>query len=268
MRPVNLIPADVVVKTASGTPNLGMIGGAAVGLIAIVGVAGYFAMARVDSVKSETKLAIARQEQATSRTAAIESQVQTLGTPVVDSDQQLAQGAESVLVSAYSERHDFVMLADELREIMVAGGWYEEIEATSAADGESKAVKIVAVFPTKELAASFNERARATRTLANADTVAIESRRLTDLDSRRPGIYFEITLEADLVDTVAPSASGGADTGDGTGTTVGAGGGGTLSLSLDSEPRDTPKATKPATPAKPKNPFDLAATVASRGGAS
>jgi hypothetical protein len=50
-----------------------MIGGAAVGIIALVGVAGYFAMARVDSVKSETALANTSAQQATSQTAAIAS---------------------------------------------------------------------------------------------------------------------------------------------------------------------------------------------------
>lgn len=267
MKPVNLLPGDVAVAAVEpGKPNLGMIGGAVAGMFAVIGVAGYFAMARVDSVKSETNAAVTRQEQATAEAASVRSQVESIGQPVVDSDKQLAQGAETVLVAAYTERHDFVRLADDLRAIMEnTGGWYEVVEATSATDaGEaSSEIKIVGFMPTKELAASFNERANGTRTMANAETVALETKRLSDVDSRRPGIYIKFTMTADLVDTVAPSADGGGGTGDSGGTTVGNGGGdGTITLSLDPEPRPKPVASKPA---KPKNPFDVAASVAGGG---
>ena len=124
----------------------------------------------------------------------------------------------------------------------------------------AKSVTIIGYMKTKELAAGFNERVEVTKSLSDAETVALESAHLTDLDSKRPGVYYKFTITANLVDTVAPSASGGADTGDGTGTVVGSGGGGELTLSLDAEPKKA--APKPAKPAKPKNPFDVAATAA------
>jgi hypothetical protein len=245
---------------------MGMIGGAVAGVLAIAVVAGYFAMARVDSIKSETAAATQRSQDATTEAAAVTSQVQSLGQPIVDSDKQLAQGQEQVLVAAYTERHDFVLLSQELKAIMEGTkGWYQLVEATSAGtDGASEVgVKIVGYMPTKELMAGFNERANATKSLANAEIVAIETERLTDVDSRRPGIYFKFTMTADLVDTVAPSATtvgGGVDS---NGQTVSSGGSGELSLSLESKPKPKPAAA--AAPAKPKNPFDIAASVAGGG---
>lgn len=276
MKPVNLLPGDSpVIAANAGKPNFAAIGGAAFGFIAIVGVAGYFAMARVDSVNSETAALTARATEATTETAAVNSQVASLGQPVVDSDKELARGQEAVLVSAYTERHDFPELAAELQGIMEGtGGWYEEIEASSATGGETggevvRAVTITGVMPTEQLAAAFEERASATRTLANAEIVALESTTLTDLDSKRDAVYWRFTIGADLVDTVAPSANGGASGSDGTGTTIGNGESGELTLSLDSKPRPkvTAKAT-PAKPAKPKNPFDIAADAAVRGSGS
>lgn len=273
MKPVNLLPGDSPVLAANaGKPNIAAIGGAAFGFLAIVGVAGYFAMARVDSVNSETVAINERATEATAETAAVNSQVASLGQPVVDSDKELARGQEAVLVSAYSERHDFPELAAELQGIMEGtGGWYEKIVASSAGgDGSTgeaeKAVVITAIMPTEQLAAAFGERVSATRTLANAEITSLESTTLTDLASKRNAVYWRLTVEADLVDTVAPS-TGGAGGADASGTTVGAGGGsGELSLSLDSKPKPKVAATKPAKPAKPKNPFDVAADAAVRGG--
>jgi hypothetical protein len=274
MKPVNLLPADApVVKQASAGANLGMIGGAAAGLLAVVAVAGYFALARVDSVKSETKSFKAAESEATSETTSVRNQIGSLGQPVLDSDKQLATGAEQVLVSAYTERHDFVQLAQELRGIIQGtGGWYVSVSASSAGGGDSggQAVNIVAYLPTKELAAGFNERVNGTRSLSGAEVVSLRSELLTDLDSKRNATFWKITIGADLVDTIAPSVSGGgAAAGDGgTGTIVGDGGGdGTLVLSLDSAPQETRKAAPVKKPAAPRNPFDVAATAAAGGGA-
>ncbi len=276
MKPVNLLPGDSpVIAANAGKPNIAAIGGAAIGFLAIVGVAGVFAMGRVESVNDETKLITARATEATTETAAVNSQVASLGQPVVDSDKELARGQEAVLVSAYTERHDFPELAAELQGIMEGtGGWYEEIVASSAggdqSNGEEKAVVITAIMPTEQMAAAFGERASATRTLANAEITSLESTTLTDLGSKRNAVYWKFTIEADLVDTVAPTVSGSGGGADGSGTTVGAGGGsGELTLSLDSKPRPkaaASKPAKPAKPAKPKNPFDVAADAAVRGG--
>jgi hypothetical protein len=139
---------------------MGMIGGAAFGIVAIIVVAAYFAMARVDSIKSETAASQSAAAAATAETASVQSQTQSIGQPVVDSDKQLAQGAEQVVVAAYTERYDFVQLAQELRGIMTGtGGWYEHVEAsTSSSDGTTQSVTITGYMPTAELAASFNER--------------------------------------------------------------------------------------------------------------
>lgn len=272
MKPVNLLPSDSqVVAVSSGKPNVAALGGAAFGFIAIVAVAGYFAMARVDSVKSETAALNSSATEATTETAAVNSQVASLGQPVQDSDKELARGQEQILVSAYTERHDFPELAAELQGIMEGtGGWYERIAASSAgpaSDSEgSKAVEITGVMPTEQLAAAFEERAAATRTLANAEITALKSVTLTELDSRRNAVYWRFTVTADLVDTVAPSATGDVGT-DGTGSVVGEGGGtGELTLSLESKPKPKLKAATPGKPVKPKNPFDIAADAAVRGG--
>lgn len=277
MKPVNLLPKDAPVATVStGKPNMGMIGGAAVVVVAVIGVAAYFAMARVDSIKSETVAAQAAAASATSETAAVQSQTQSIGQPVVDSDKQLAQGAEQVVVAAYTERYDFVQLAQELRGIMTGtGGWYEHVEAsTSSSDGTTQSVTITGYMPTAELAASFNERVTATRTLDNATVSQLASETLTDLDSKRPARYWKFTIGADLVDTEAPFASTGASAGAGADASVivvDSSGDEALTLSLD--PRPKPKAAankpkpkpKPAVPAKPKNPFGIAASAAAGG---
>jgi hypothetical protein len=251
-----------------------MIGGAAVGIIALVGVAGYFAMARVDSVKSETALANSSAQQATSQTASVQSQVASLGQPIVDSDKQLAQGAEQVLVAAYTERHDFVGLSNELRGIMDGtGGWYTNVKATTGSSdaGSSdttKSVTISGYMPTKELAAGFNERVEGTRSLKNAEVSSLESEHLRDLSSKRAGIYYKFTITADFVDTVAPTSGGDDSGGDGTGTTVADTTGGELSLSLDPQPASSKPAAKKPKLTKPANPFDIAANAAVRGGAA
>jgi hypothetical protein len=273
MKPVNLLPSDSpVVAANAGKPNVAALGGAAFGFIAVVAVAGYFAMARVDSVKSETAALTQRTTEATNETTAVNSQVASLGQPVVDSDKELAKGQEAVLVSAYTERHDFPELAAELQGIMEdTGGWYESIQAstgggdTSGLSGGGKAVTIVGIMPTEQLAAAFEERVSATRTLANAEITALESEILTELDSKRDATYWRFTIQADLVDTVAPSASGATGGSTTPGTTVGAGSG-ELSLSLESEPKPKVSAKAAAKPAKPKNPFDIAAAAAVRGG--
>ena len=78
MKPVNLVPSDApVVAAASAGPNVGMIGGAAVGMLAVVVVAGYFAFSRVDSIKSETAAAQQRTNDATTQTASTRSQIQS-----------------------------------------------------------------------------------------------------------------------------------------------------------------------------------------------
>jgi hypothetical protein len=249
---------------------MGMIGGAAFGIVAIIVVAAYFAMARVDSIKSETAASQSAAAAATAETASVQSQTQSIGQPVVDSDKQLAQGAEQVVVAAYTERYDFVQLAQELRGIMIGtGGWYVSVEAASASrGGDTQSVTISGYMPTAELAASFDERVTGTRTLDNALITELESETLTDLDSKRPARYWKFTIGADLVDTEAPFASGGGGGGGGdTGAIVGdSGGDQALVLSLDPRPKPKAKpAAKPAAPAKPKNPFDIAASAAAGG---
>jgi hypothetical protein len=273
VKPVNLLPGNApAVAVAGAKPNLGLIGGAAVGIIALVGVAGYFAMARVDSVKSEAAAANTAAQEATTQAGAARSEIASLGQPIVDSDKQLAQGAEQVLVAAYTERHDFVQLSQELRGIMEGtGGWYETVEASSSGGSESedgKSITIVGYMPTATLAAGFNERVEATKTMKDAEATAVSSERLRDLETKRPGVYFKFTIKANLVDTIAPSADGGdVSTSDSTGGTIGEStGGGALSLSLDPEPAKPKAKAKTATPAKPANPFDLAAAAAGRGG--
>lgn len=270
MRPVNLLPAEKQVAAAApGKPNLGLIGGVAAGLVAVVVVAGYFAMAKVDNVKSETAAATQAATDATSQVASIQSQIESLGKPVVDSDRQLAQGAEQVLVGAYTERHDFVRLARELRGIMDPSGWYVSIEASTSAGEDGQSVTITGYLPSKELVASFNERVNSTRTMDGAETTSIESEVLSNLDTKKPGTYWKFTTVAKLVDTVAPSAdgatSGGISSDDGTTVANGGGGDGELSLSLLPEPK---RAAAPKQPAKPKNPFDLAASNAAKGSGS
>lgn len=270
MKPVNLIPTDgpAVAAAPGGKPNLGMIGGAVVGVVAIVGVAAYFALARVDSIKSETADARNQAAAATSETTAVQSQTQSIGQPVVDSDKQLAQGAEQVVVAAYTERHDFVQLAQELRGIMDPAGWYVSFEASSSSsDGETQGVTIVGYMPSAELAASFDERVTGTRTLDNAVVQELKSETLTDLDTKRPARYWKFTITADLVDTEAPFMNGGAGAGGDASALVGDAGSGdeALTLSLDSKPKPKAKPEAKATPAKPKNPFDIAAAAAAGG---
>lgn len=275
MKPVNLIPGDAPVAAAApGKAGYGKIGGAVAGFVAVVGVAGFFAMARVDSINSEAQSLQAQAAEATAETASVKSQVGSLGQPIVDSDRQLAQGAEQVVVAAYTERHDFVQVAQELRGIMEGtGGWYQSVTVSSAPSGDgddARAVSIIGYMPSKELAASFDERVTATRTLDAAAVEALKTERMADARTKRIAPYWKFTISADLVDTRAPFINGGSGSGgDGTGTKVGDGGGegGSFTLSLEPKPVEGRSAAKAAEPAKPKNPFDVAAAAA-RGGAS
>lgn len=275
MKPVNLLPGDApVVAAAPGKPSYGKIGGAVAGFVAIIAVAGYFAMARVDSINSEAQSLQAQAAEATAEATAVQNQVASLGQPIVDSDRQLAQGAEQVVVAAYAERHDFVQVAQELRGIMEGtGGWYQVVTVSSAPggdNGESRAVSITGFMPTKELAAAFDERVTATRTLDAATVQSLKTVRLADAKTKRIAPYWKFTITADLVDTRAPFVDGGSGaTGDdGSGTKVGDGGGDgdSFTLSLEPKPVERRAAAKPAKPAKPKNPFDVAASAARGGG--
>jgi hypothetical protein len=275
MKPVNLNPGSTpVIKEPSAAPSMGMVGGAIAGVVAIVGVAGFFAMARIDTLKEETAQAQTSAQQATSETAAVHSRVQSLGSPVQDSDKQLEQGAEQVLVGAYTQRRDFVMLAQELQGIMDPSGWYESVKVdTTGAPGSgdtTSEVRIVGYMPDEKLLASFDDRVNGTQTLDNAETVDIKSVTLRDPDNGKPGVYWRFELTADMVDTVAPYATSASTGGSDDGVKVGNSSAKPLTLSLDPKPKAaTPKSSAPAAvaaPPKPKNPFDIAATVASRGG--
>ena len=269
MKPVNLTPGDAqVVVASSGKPNLGMIGGAVAGVVLIAGVAAYFAMARVDTVKSETLAAQTATTAAQQETAEVRAKIDSLGQPVVDSDKQLAQGQEQIVVAAYTERYDFVQLSQELRGIMQGtGGWYHKVDATSANQTGVRQVMIEGYMPTKELAASFNERINGTRTMSNAEIEELKTERLADKKTKKIAPYWRFKIGADLIDTKAPFADGGSGgSGDGTGTTVADPAAGSSDLTLSLEPKPKPKPTKPKEPAKPKNPFDVAATAARGGG--
>jgi len=281
VKPVNLLPSSspVVAVAATGAkPNLGMIGGAALGVICVLGVAGYFAMARVDSVKSETTKLQNDASTATTETGTVSAQIASLGQPVTDSDKELAAGREKVLLTAYSERQDFVLLARELRGIMPnADGWYTSVKAGGGGVGSTDAsgansVTIEGYMVSEELLAGFDERAEATKSLKNADTVTIGSERLRGIGNKKLGRYFKFTLTAELVDLVAPESGSTTGSVATDGTTVGSGGSHEITLSLDSNPptkkATKPKVTKAATPAvpakvaAPANPFGIAAAAA------
>ncbi|MCW2961030.1 MAG: hypothetical protein JWM90_1417 [Thermoleophilia bacterium] len=280
MKPVNLIPigAEPSAAVASGAkPNMGVIGGSIAGVVAVLAIAGYFAMARVDSVKSETNQFTTSATSATTETASVRSQIQSLGQPVTDTDTQLAEGAEKVLVSAYTERRDYVEMMRELMAAMEGtGGWYESIEASSIGGQTEPGVKSVTLkgyFPSKELLASFNERIEASRSLRGADTLEIKSTRKFSNDAKRKqGVYWGFTTTANLVDNEAPFVADPSAEGEkaGTdGTTVSDTTALTLSLgslnAITATAKKPKAAATPVIPAAPKNPFDLAATAAAGG---
>lgn len=277
MKPVNLLPGDapavVAVAGGGGAANkLGMIGGAAAGMLAVVCVAAYFAMARVDSVKSETLLAQTQATQATTDSAAVQSQIQSLGQPANDSDKDLAQGAEKVLVAAYSERHNYPNLLSELKKIMDGrDGWYEQLKVrTHPIEQDSRQIVIEGYMPDAESMASFNERANLQSTMENAEIVELREKGMFSPVTRSKGRYWWFKMTADLVDTVAPTVAselGSPDAGP-SGTTVSEGSQ-NPKMSLEDRPaKAAAAAAKPAKPAKPANKFDVAATFAGRGGGS
>jgi Tfp pilus assembly protein PilN len=276
MKPVNLLPAkSEVVKVSSGPANRGLIGGVVAGSVAVVAVAGYFAMARVDSVKSETGQLTTTASSATTETASVRSQIQSLGQPVVDSDVELAQGAEKVLVAAYTERRDYPLMLREVLGVMEGtGGWYTSIEASSTPAENGKTVTLKGYMPTRDKVAALNENLEATKSIKEAVTDKLTTKRKYALDGKRKlGTYILFELTAQLVDQVPPyvaDESAALPTSGTDGTTVNDGGD-SLALSLDSfdaasATKQGPKvAAKPTEPSKPKNPFDLAATVAAGG---
>lgn len=270
MKPVNLYPVDLPVNAEPGAPNMGLIGGAAAGVVALVVVGAFFAMARVDSIKSETGKLGTDTTSAQQETQSIEAQIQSVGIPVVDSDKQLAESAEKTLVSAYTERVEFGLMAQELQAIMAGtGGWYTTVRASavgsvdsSGSDGST--VSIEGFLPTAEQAASFNERVNSTRTLTDAATVNVTTVTLAKKKGRKVGRYFQFKVTAKLVDTLKPYSSTAAKM-----ENLVADTGGDPKLSLDPDPVVKPvvrAAAKPATPVAPTNSFAVAAAAAARGG--
>ena len=283
MKPVNLLPVGSVVAAPTEPVKLnnGLIGGIAIGVVAVLGLGGYLAMARVDSVKSETAQATSAAQAAQGTTTSVRSQIASIGQPVNDSDKQLADGAQQVLVSAFSERYDYVLLTRELKTIMPAQGWYTSVKVdtggTAGGGGSTggATVTLEGYMPTVELAASFDDRVTGTKSLSNAVSSQINSKKLTSLATKRPGTYYHFVVTATFEDKIAPSAPGAGSSGSTgtTGTPVANGGDDTISLSLDPEPvvkrtaaQKAAAQQKAAAAAKPKNPFDVAAGAAAGGG--
>ncbi|MCW2950045.1 MAG: hypothetical protein JWN41_1058 [Thermoleophilia bacterium] len=279
MKPVNLLPKGAaVVATQGQKSNAGMLGGIAVGVVALLGIGGYFAMSRVDSIKSETSQAISAQTEATTQIASVRQQIATVGQPVNDSDTKLADGAEKVLVGAYAQRYDYVQLARELKNIMAGtDGWYTKVDVNSdttsdAASADGAAVTLEGFMPTVELAAGFAKRVTATHSLSGAEGTAFSKQRLLSVVTKKPGAYYHFTVTATFDDNVAPSADGSGST-SATGTTVADGAANSLKLSLDPEPvpvqspaQIAAARAKARAAAQPKNPFDVAAQSAAGGG--
>jgi Tfp pilus assembly protein PilN len=195
---------------------------------------------------------------------------------VVDSDVELAKGAEKVLVSAYTERRDYVKMVKEMMTLIEGtGGWYTYIEGSSngndsaGGDNGGKAITLKGLFRTKEALAAFNERIESASTIKEADTVEIKQVRRYDGGKYRSFWHFVIT--ANLVDTIPPFVSdpSAAPANKTSGTTVSDGGADDLTLSLgsiDEAVAKKRKAKAAPTPAAPQNPFDVAATVAAGSG--
>ena len=274
MKPVNLLPSGgvevVVASSAAGKPNMGAIGGAVAGGVALVAIAGYFAFARVDSIKSEADQFTQQATAATSETTSTRSQIQSLGQPVVDSDVELAKGAEKVLVSAYTERRDYVKaIRETLTLVEGTGGWYSYIDIASNVDssgGGGKTIELHGFFPSKDAMAAFNERINSAVTIRDADTIEIKQKRR--YVGGRMRMFWWVKLSANLVDTVPPYVSdptaAPANKTDGT-TVSDAGDDLTLSLGDINAAVKKKQQAKQAAPATPKNPFDVAATVAAGG---
>ena len=270
MKPVNLYPTAQQ-SADSGAPNMGLIGGAAAGIVLGVVVASFFALAHVDSIKSETGKLTSDASAAQTETQTVEAQIEAVGSPVIDSDKQLAANAESTLVSVYKNRVDFKLVASELQAIMAGtGGWYTTVDASSegtvdtSSTSAATSVKIQGIMPTVQLAASMNERVESTRSFSNATATDVETVKMRKINGRKVGTYVKFTITATLVDTLAPYKDAGAGAGEGL---VANGGGGDPELSLDPQPvirkaaRPSDKATAAAAAAA-SNPLALAATAA------
>ncbi|MCW2973179.1 MAG: hypothetical protein JWN72_1452 [Thermoleophilia bacterium] len=297
MKPVNLVPKGSAVAAGPAEPaklSMGVVGGIAGGSILAVVLAGYFAFSRVDSIKSETAQAQAAQAAADTKAQQVKASAQNIAKPVTDNDKQLAQSEEQMLVSAFSERYNYVEMTRELQGIMAGtGGWYSSVKVNTgaaAADASSTAgVKIEGYLPTVELAGGFAKRVRGTHSFSNAEGIKLDSVKMLSVYTKKPTTYWHFIVTADFDDNIAPAAPTASSSTTGTpvastGTTV-ASGDGTLSLSLDANPVPTKSAAqvkaekaaaakkaadaaaKAAKAAQPKNPFDEAAGAVA-GGAS
>jgi hypothetical protein len=270
VKPVNLYPNALPASGASSGPSLGVIGGAAAGVLLTVLVASFFALAHVDTIKSETSKLTNDASVAQSETQTVEAQTEAIGSPVVDSDKELATSAEKTLVGVYRNRVDFKLVANELQAVMAGtGGWYTSVDADStgatATDGSDGAsVVLEGYMPTLELAASIDERIESTRSFSDATTVGVQTKKLQRIHGHKVGTYVKFTVHATLVDTLAPFKDGG---GASTGDNLVASGGGDPVLSLDSKPvvrkatRSSSQAAAAAAAAA-KNPLALAASAA------
>lgn len=280
MKPVNLLPKGngPAVAAEPQKLNLGVIGGIAGAVVVLLGVGGYLALARVDTVKSETAKAVADQTAAQNEITQVQATTASVGPPVTDSDKQLADDQVKTLVAAYGERYNYVELTRELSGIMQgSGGWYSSVKINSVGSTDGSAgtggaggsVTIDGYMPTMELAAGFEKRVEGTRSMSTAVGTKFESKRLIDRYTKKPTTYYHFVVTATFDDNIAPTADGSTPVDTGTGTTVSDGGSGEITLSLDSEPtpvkttaqiaaEKAAKAKKQAAAieaAKPKNPF-------------
>lgn len=142
MKPIDLTPtgsaAEAVAVSTSAGPSRQLIGLSVIGVLAVVAVGGYFAMAQVNSVNEETK-------QINADTEGLREQHKIVTTQLAEAGQKPAEQGWDTVVASYTtdvvekikKRSDFTRLMRDLRRVLVSGSWFTSVKSGSDAAAAS-----------------------------------------------------------------------------------------------------------------------------------
>lgn len=135
MKPVDLRPPDSpVVAAPGGSGSRSGIGVAILAILAVVGVAGYFAMGRVNTLKEEAASLSADTQRIQQEASIVNTQIAEAGRSQDTDFATIASNKEQQLTDALGKRIDYPLLERELNAVLPAGAWLDSAIADVSAD--------------------------------------------------------------------------------------------------------------------------------------
>lgn len=276
MRPIDLSPPDspaVVVEAGSG------VGGSrtavtygVIAVLAVVGLAAYFGMARVNSLKEKTTELQAASADADKQKSAVEVEIAQAGASKGTNYAAIASNKQGQLSRLLGERVDYALMQRELGGVPPMGTWFESADASAGnandASGGAGTISLVGYTRSTLDLAALVQRLNSTRTIAHAEPGVTTWKR-----SASGANYLRFVITGSLQSSPPPSTSS-TDSTDSTGSSTGSAlvGGpsdGPLGSSIALEPHPGYNARQAATikanTPLPPTPLERAAQAAGGG---